>query len=75
MLQHDEKTRRMCTNLTGMPSADVCVKFYELLNVGGRAEKLLLYNYRGDGNASGRGTGDGPKKVREGSRAMKEAAR
>ena len=71
MLQHDEKTRRMCTNLTGMPSADVCVKFYELLNVGGRAEKLLLYNYRGDGNASGRGAGDGPKNVREGSRAMK----
>ena len=33
------------------------------------------YNYRGDDNASGRGTGDGPKKVREGSRAMKEAAR
>ena len=57
--------------MTGMPSADVCIRFYELLNVGGRAERLLLYNYRGDGCASGRGEGDGPKQVRDRGRAMK----
>lgn len=71
MLKHDEKTREMCTNLTGMPSADVCVKFYELLNVNGRAENLVLYDYRGDGNVSGRGEGEGPKRAREGRRAIK----
>ena len=71
MLKHDEKTREMCTNLTGMPSADVCVKFYELLNVNRRAENLVLYDYRGDGNASGRGEGEEPKRAREGRRAIK----
>jgi hypothetical protein len=71
MMRTDPKVRDACNALTLMPDADSFLSFYELLNANGQAERLQLYDYRGDGNVAGRGAGDGPKQVRPGARAMK----
>ena len=62
MLKHDPAVRKAATALTNFPSADACVAFYDLLNVGNRAQNMLLWNFHGDGQPKGRGHpgGSGP---------------